>query len=244
MRYFAGLDAFVFVRRPESDALPTVWPEFSIADQPANHTRCLGWSEHYFYPGGIETDLPGCSSGGPLFLFDPPPPAPAAPVATMALSPLTHFSSNSVVNCPPHGKGAVPDTALCGLGVDASARCGTKGNHCVLFETAALVMARPGLTRATRAFGSILRRKHNTKRNRGPGVNELSYWNDNQAGYSWWTAGPDQSIWGTPEDIYVKLKQGYDAAGIPIKGWEPDNNFVVDYKPIKNWIGVDWNVKC
>ena len=59
-----------------------------------------------------------------------------------------------------------------------------------------------------------------------------------------WTAGPDQSIWGTPEDIYVKVKQGYDAAGIPIKGWEPDNNFVVDYKPIKNWIGVDWNVKC
>ena len=30
-------------------------------------------------------------------------------------------------------------------------------------------------------------------------------------------------------------------AGIPIKGWEPDNNFVVDYRPIKNWIGVDWN---
>jgi hypothetical protein len=58
---------------------------------------------------------------------------------------------------------------------------------------------------------------------------------------SWWTAGPDQAIWGTPEDIYVKLKEGYDAAGIPIKGWEPDNNFVVDYKPIKNWIGVDWN---
>ena len=24
-------------------------------------------------------------------------------------------------------------------------------------------------------------------------------------------------------------------------GWEPDNNFVVDYHPIKNWIGVDWN---
>ena len=30
-------------------------------------------------------------------------------------------------------------------------------------------------------------------------------------------------------------------AGIPVMGWEPDNNFVVDYHPIKNWIGVDWN---
>jgi hypothetical protein len=43
--------------------------------------------------------------------------------------------------------------------------------------------------------------------------------NDNQAGYSWWTAGDDQSIWGTPEDIYLKLKEGYDKAGIPIAGW-------------------------
>jgi hypothetical protein len=60
--------------------------------------------------------------------------------------------------------------------------------------------------------------------------------------YSWWTAGPDQAIWGTPEDIYVKLKEGYDKAGIPIMGWEPDNNFVVDYRAIKNWIGVDWNL--
>ena len=44
-------------------------------------------------------------------------------------------------------------------------------------------MARPGLTRATRAFSSMLRQNHNTTRNRGTAVNELSYWNDNQAGY-------------------------------------------------------------
>jgi len=106
VRYFSASDAFVFVRQPLTVDLPTAWPLFSIQDQPANHTRCLGWSEHYFYPGGIQVDLGGCSSGGPLFLFDPPPPAPAAPVATMALSPLTHFSSNSVVNCPPGKPGA------------------------------------------------------------------------------------------------------------------------------------------
>jgi hypothetical protein len=47
---------------------------------------------------------------------------------------------------------------------------------------------------------------------------------------SWWTVGPDQEVWGKPEDIYVKLKQGYDAAGIPVKSWEPDNNWIVTYK--------------
>ncbi len=191
IRYFAVLDAFVFVRLPKpatdpegvASALPTVWPKFSVADQPRNHTRCLGWSEHYFYPGGIETDILSCSSGGPLFLFDPPPPAPALPVPAMVLSPLSHFSSNQVVNCPPHNPKSGPaDISLCALGVDASAECGSSA-HCQFFETEALVMARPGLTRATRAFSSILRQNHNTTRNRGPAVKQLSYWNDNQAGY-------------------------------------------------------------
>jgi hypothetical protein len=192
VRYFDAKDAFVFVRlpRPVADpeasgppALPSVWPSFSVADQPRNHTRCLGWAEHYFYPGGIQTDILGCASGGPLYLFDPPPPAPAEPVSAMVLSPLSHFSSNMVVNCPPHNpKQGPPDISLCALGVDASAGCG-RSPHCQLFETEALVMARPGLTRATRAFSSMLRQNHNTTRNRGTAVNELSYWNDNQAGY-------------------------------------------------------------
>jgi hypothetical protein len=46
VRYFAAMDAFVFVRlpKPATDpegappALPTVWPKFSVADQPRNHT--------------------------------------------------------------------------------------------------------------------------------------------------------------------------------------------------------------
>ena len=37
-------------------------------------------------------------------------------------------------------------------------------------------------------------------------------------------------VWGLPQDIYLKLKAGYVAAEIPIRQWEPDNNFVVDYK--------------
>lgn len=76
-------------------------------------------------------------------------------------------------------------------------------------------------------------------------------WNDNQAGYSWWTVGPNQEVWGKPEDIYLKLKAGYDKAGIPVRGWEPDNNWLVDYKDgnqwgngtgkAKNWIGRQWD---
>ena len=42
--------------------------------------------------------------------------------------------------------------------------------------------------------------------------------------------GPDQEVWGKPEDIYLRLKEEYDKAGIPIKGWEPDNNWIVTYK--------------
>jgi hypothetical protein len=69
-QYFAEADAFVFQRRPGSSSrsrgggggdgtqsaatdpkgpLAAQWPAFSISDQPANHTRCLGWAEHYFY---------------------------------------------------------------------------------------------------------------------------------------------------------------------------------------------------
>ena len=53
VRYFAAMDAFVFVRLPKpatcatdpeggasscAPALPTTWPRFSVADQPRNHT--------------------------------------------------------------------------------------------------------------------------------------------------------------------------------------------------------------
>ena len=65
-----------------------------------------------------------------------------------------------------------------------------------------------------------------------------------QAGYSWWSVGSDQEVWGKPEDIYLALKAGYDAARIPIRGWEADNNFNVTFFEPKNWKGYDlkrWN---
>jgi len=124
-------------------------------------------------------------------------------------------------------------------------------HKCALYESSSLLLARPSLQRSIRAFGAMVRQAHNTTRLRGPGVNQLSQWNDNQAAYSWWTVGPDQEVWGKPEDIYLKMKEGYDKAGIPIKGWEPDNNWLVTYKDgnewgngtgiAKNWIGRQWD---
>ena len=102
-----------------------------------------------------------------------------------------------------------------GLGVDAGAgHCGGK-SKCKLFETRSGMLARPGITRTTRAFGSLLRQAQNTTRRRGPAVTQLSYWNDNQAGYSWWTVGHDQTVWGLPEDIYLTLKKGCQITSNP-----------------------------
>ena len=75
--------------------------------------------------------------------------------------------------------------ASCALRVDAGAYgCGaSKSRGCVAFNTSALLLARPGLMRATRALGALLRQVHGTVRRRSAGVTQLSYWNDNQAGY-------------------------------------------------------------
>ena len=70
VRYFKGMDAFVFIRRPSNstankkNSFPAIWPSFSLENQPANGTRCLGWSAHYFFPGNIETDINKCGSDG------------------------------------------------------------------------------------------------------------------------------------------------------------------------------------
>ena len=248
--YYAAVDAFEFARAPTSLALPSSWPSFEILSQPANSSRCLGWSEHYFYPGvqAGGASLADCSSGGPLFVFDAAGDSQALPFlprATLALSPLSHFTSNAVGDvCPKTGGGPPTPSSDCAIRVDAGAYgCGAKGvNHCLLFNTSALLLARPGLSRAIRATGSILRQTHYTTRSRGDGVTALASWWDNQSGYSWWSVGNDMEVWGVPEDIYLKLKKGYDAAGVAIRTWEPDNNFVVDYAARKNWIGRDLGV--
>ena len=127
--------------------------------------------------------------GGPL-----PPANASASVSAPAfvLSALSHFTSNLVRNCAFSSDDR--DWAECHLGVSARAGgCGAQGARCQLFNTTSVMLARPGVTRVTRAFGALLRRAHNTTRARGAGVNALSYWNDNQAGYSRWSVVGDEA---------------------------------------------------
>jgi hypothetical protein len=37
------------------------------------------------------------------------------------------------------------------------------------------------------------------------------------------------TVWGKPEEIYLTLKEGFDKARIPVRGWEPDNNWIVTF---------------
>ena len=63
-----------------------------------------------------------------------------------------------------------------------------------------------------------------------------------------WSNPPDQyKEWGLPEDIYLTLKRQYDQHGIPVVGWEPDNNFLIEFKPPwgngppqYKWATKDW----
>ena len=174
VRYFTADDAFVFIRRPKTAALPSLWPAFSIADRMDDPLlRCLGWQEHYFFPGSVmprnhtgdhNADIRMCDSGGPLFTFQAEDAGDS-----LALSPISHFSSQGVINCPPVDKelpkGSKAPPESCSLGVSAAINTGCKAK-CLLFETQSALLARPGITRTTRAFGATFRRFHSTTRSR------------------------------------------------------------------------------
>jgi hypothetical protein len=106
VQYLTALDAFLWIRRPKTLGLPTLWPSLDVSAV-ANGTKCLSWGEHYFFPGTVgpriahtnpkPADLRQCGGGGPLFFFGSPPNGSATAVSeAMALSPLSHFTSNMV----------------------------------------------------------------------------------------------------------------------------------------------------
>jgi hypothetical protein len=174
VRYYAADDAFVFVRRPKTAALPALWPAFSIADRMEDRMlRCIGWQEHYFFPGSVmprnhtgdhNADIRMCDSGGPLFTFQTEDAGDA-----LALSPVSHFSSQGIINCPPVDKelpkGSKAPAESCSLGVSAAINSGCR-EKCLMFQTQSILLARPGITRTTRAFGASFRRFHSTTRAR------------------------------------------------------------------------------
>ena len=159
IRYFSKLDAFTFERRPSNDSeaaalLDTTFPRFDGQPFEANSTDkalCMGWSNHYFFPGGV-TSLNDCQTDGPLFLFEPLANGSTTTAAALALTPLLNFTLASV------------SPQLLGVTAKRPAQ-----------GSVALLLARPGFVRANRAVGSVLRQAHATTRLRGIGTSGLSY---------------------------------------------------------------------
>ena len=123
--------------------------------------------------GGRSGSLEGCQSDGPIFVFERPSnvtdpsttdAAAPAPTPTLALSALLNFTLSA------------PNPTVLGV-----------TTHRPYANTSALLLARPGFVRANRGFGSIMRQYHQTRRRRAIHTEGLSYWNDNQAGYSFLT---------------------------------------------------------
>jgi hypothetical protein len=99
IRYFKRLDAFVFERHPRDaeELLDPTFPRFD-GQGDANSSLAIGWSNHYFYPGGVGS-LAGAqmhNGDGPLFLFEPVVNGSSTTTAAMGLTPLYNFTLVSV----------------------------------------------------------------------------------------------------------------------------------------------------
>jgi hypothetical protein len=161
---------------------------------------------------------PRRATDGPLFVFDSAPPGAGQARAALAFAPLDNFTVQSAACSGEAGFGAA--TAPGG----ASPPPGAGALRSIL-------VARPGLKRATVAWGALMRRVYSTSRRRASGSRALSYWSDNEAGYSFWSVPRDLGKWGQPEAIFRALRSAYARAGIPIVQWEIDSNMIMGSAP-------------
>jgi hypothetical protein len=152
---------------------------------------------------------PTYATDGPLYIFSTESPA----AGSLAFAPFDNFTVSSAgcggVHLDAHGSlapgfgaiyrpaGTPPSTAL-----------------------SLLLVGRPGVKRATVAWGAAMRRAYATTRRRGVGSRALSYWSDNAAGYSFWSVPTQLDKWGQPEQIFNALYKGYKALKVPIVQWE------------------------
>ena len=172
--------------------LPPGFPDFTVADPAvAKALRCIGWEDIAFAPATRAPSLATCQSDGPILAFhdDGTRNRP-----TFVFSALDHFTTN------------VPAPSATGITVATQGAPIPAGT-----SMATLLLARPSINRAMRAWGSAMRQRYNTTRNRGPATTGLSYWDDNQAGYSYWSVDHQLDVWGRPEDIFVDLVAAYVA---------------------------------
>lgn len=99
VRYYAASDAFTWERRPTDSALPTTWPSFAYAATDAS--RCVTWSNHYFFPGVESEHCDGLLDGPQLVLEAPVQTLPPKSSAALVLAPRARtafFRSQRV--CP------------------------------------------------------------------------------------------------------------------------------------------------
>ena len=169
------------------------------------------------------------ATDGPLFVYDAAAPAAAA----LAFSALDNFTVSSAGCGLANGSAAAP-----GFG-SAFRPSGAPPPGAAL---AMLLVGRPGLKRATVAWGAAMRRAYGTERQRGVGSRALSYWSDNMAGYSFWSVPGHLDKWGQPEAIFRALYQGYRDLSIPIVQWEVDSNMLPGLPSpwCGGWCWHDW----
>ena len=247
VRYYPRADAFVFSRLQKRVLLP--WPRFQFTRQVDSSWGAMSWTSGgamvtgepaaslrtwaAAHPAGTENATlhgsPG-GFGGPVVLWhksnvtanqEAPLPEPV-----IAMAALDHWDSNQLLmskesatyrdGCDEEGPG---DDCWLAAGVAALSIVPATG-----VQMSTVLLGRPGLQRATRALGSVLRNVHNSTRLRDANVETLSYWSDNAAGYSFWSVpGNDLDIWGPVGALYLKLHEEYMRAGIAFGSWESDN---------------------
>ena len=181
------------------------------AAAPEGQVGCIGWEDIAFAPAAHSFSLSHCQTDGPVVAFH------NRSRATFVFSALDHFTTN------------VPATSATGITV------ATQGAPIPAGTTmSTLLLARPGPSRAMRAWGSTMRQRYNTTRSRAAATTGLSYWDDNQAGYSYWSVDNHLDIWGQPEAIFVDLLAAYAKHGIKFQSWETDQNFLGSMCPLCN----------
>lgn len=193
VRYYCSLDAFVFKREYDGSTREPLWPQLAPPTALPS-MRAVGWNATYMLKGNAfkawdtEVQMPTKQySNGPLFLFSNDAPN----LNTLAISAIDFPSINTPTLTRNGSRRELAMTARRGPFPNPHTQdtpvfdASTVPAHTAMRT---LLLCRPGLKRATMAWGAVMRMYHNSTRNRGSSVTQLSYWADNAAGYSFWSA--------------------------------------------------------
>lgn len=231
IKHYTRMDVFTF-SIPAGPKAATIgaFPSFSLGATAAATVlnSCVSFAHTNFLAGGYQNELSKCgTSDGPMLLVS----NSSADLSAVVLSAASHFTSFH------------PTVAANKLGGGTLAMSAVPTNAPAGSVFTSVLVARPHVTRAYQAWGSFQRQLHNTVRARGSGVGQLSYWDDNEAGYSYWSAAKNLNQWGVPEDIFLQLIKSYHQQGVPIAAFEVDCNFEYEiwWPTYGGWCWSDWS---